>query len=68
MIHSSPMHHGARAYILGAIAFLGLLVAVGRPLLKLHDEASWRGHSTPVFAIELLQDAGNTHVPVVTVP
>ena len=62
------MCHGARAYTLGAVAFVGLMVAVGRPLLKLHDEASWRGSFTSVFAIGLLQDAGHTHMPVVSVP
>ena len=62
------MYHGARAYTLGAVAFLGLVVAIGRPLLKLHDEASWRGHFTPVFSIGLLQDAGRTPAPDVLVP
>jgi hypothetical protein len=62
------MYHGARAYTLGAVAFLWLLVAVGRPLLKLHDEASWRGDVTSVFAIGHLQDAGHTQVPVVSLP
>ena len=68
MVHFYGMYHGARAYTLAAVAFLGLLVAVGRPLLKLHDEASWRGDVTSVFAIGLLQDAGHTQVPVVSVP
>jgi hypothetical protein len=36
--------------------------------LKLHDEASWRGDFTSVFTIELSQDAGHTHLPVVSVP
>ncbi len=62
------MHIGARAYTLGAVAFLGLLVAVGVPILKVHDEASWRGDFTSVFAIGPLQDAGHTHVPVMSVP
>jgi hypothetical protein len=62
------MGHKVRAYALSAVAFLGLLVAVGRPLLKLHDEASWRGDFTSVFTIELSQDAGCTQLPVLSVP
>ena len=68
MLHPYPMYHGARAYTLGAVAFLGLLVTVGTTLLKLHDEASWRGPFASVFAIGPLQDAGHTHVPVVSAP
>ncbi len=62
------MNRGIHANILGAVAFLGLLVAVGRPLVKLQDEASWQGSLPPVFAVELPRDAGYTRVPVVSVP
>jgi len=68
MLNHSHMSREVRAYALSAVAFLGLLVAVGRPLLKLHDEASWRGDFSSVFTIELSQGAGCTHLPVVSVP
>jgi hypothetical protein len=67
MVHFPSMHHRTRAYTLGAVAFLGLLLTIARPLLKMHDEASWSGQFTSVFAVELVQDAGHTQVPVVSV-
>ena len=68
MVDPPDMMQGPRAYTFVAAAALGLMVLVGRPLLKLHDEASRHGDFTPVFAIGLMQDTSHTPVPVVLVP
>jgi hypothetical protein len=62
------MFHRIRAYILGAVAAFGLVVAVGRPLLKLQDESSLQGNFAPVFSMSLLHDASPTTAPVALVP
>jgi hypothetical protein len=64
MAHPLVMRRKARVYIVGAVAAFGLMVAVGRPLLKLHDEASRQATVTPIFAMGILQDARITVAPV----
>ena len=68
MVHFLSMFHRARTYLLGAVAAFGLVVAVGRPLLKLQDETSRQDHFAPVFSLSLPQDAGYTQAPGALMP